>query len=77
VNSSVHLDVHIVADLEGAQVRGQGDVPFMPEGPGEQVPGAGSQTMAGRHCGCCVVRSLHTTSFGERERKASSFALLP
>ena len=75
VNSSVHLDVHIIADLEGAQVSGQGNVPFVPEGPGEQVPGAGSQTMAGRHCCCCVLWSLHTN--GERERKGLSIALEP
>ena len=49
VHGSIHLDVHIVADLEVAKVSGQGDVTFLPEGPGEQVPGAGSQPMTGRH----------------------------
>lgn len=49
VNSSIHLDVDIVTDFEGAQVDGQRNVTFVPEGPGEQVPGAGTKPMTSRH----------------------------
>jgi len=49
VNSPVHLDVDIVPDLEGTQVDSQGDVTFVPEGPGEQVPSARTKPMTSRH----------------------------
>lgn len=37
-DGTVHYNVHIVAELEGAQVSSEGDEALVPEGPGEQVP---------------------------------------
>ncbi len=58
VHGTVHLDVHIVADLVVPQVRRQVDVSFVPEGTREQIPGPRPQSMTGRHS--C---SLLSTSF--------------
>ncbi len=49
MHGTVHLDVHIVANLVVAKVRGQVDVSFMPERTREQIPGPRSQPMTGRH----------------------------
>lgn len=38
VNGAVHLDVDIVSDLVGAEVGSEGDVPFLPEAPSEEIP---------------------------------------
>ncbi len=37
VDGAVHLDVHVVSDVEGSQVCGQRNVTLLPEGPGEEI----------------------------------------
>ena len=49
VHGAVHLDVDVVADLVGAQVRGERDVPLLAEGPREQVAGPRPQPVPRRH----------------------------
>lgn len=49
VDSAVHLDIHIVADLVGPEIGRQGDVPLLPEWPGEEVPSPRPDSMARRH----------------------------
>lgn len=49
VNGTVHLNIHILSDLEIAQVRCQGDVTLVPEGTREQVSRPGAKSMASRH----------------------------
>ncbi len=70
VHGTVHLDVHIVADLVVPQVRRQVDVSFVPEGTREQIPGPRPQSMTGRHS--C---SLLSTSFLSSSSSSSSSAL--
>lgn len=49
VHGAVHLDVDVVADLVGAQVRGERDVPLLAERPREQVAGPRPQPVPRRH----------------------------
>lgn len=49
VDGAVNLDVHIVANLEVAQVGGQGNVTMVPEPTGKHVPGAAAQTIGSGH----------------------------
>ena len=49
VDGAVHLDVDVLADLEGPEVGGERDVTLLPEGTGEQVASSRSETVTGRH----------------------------
>jgi hypothetical protein len=49
VHGAVNLDVDVVADLVGAQVRGERDVPLLAKGPREQVAGPRPQPVPRRH----------------------------
>ena len=49
VNSTVDLNVDIVADLVDLQVSGESDVTLLPERPREEVPSPRAETMSGRH----------------------------
>ncbi len=75
MHGTVHLDVHIVANLVVAKVRGQVDVSFMPERTREQIPGPRSQPMTGRH-DCYLVSiffsfSSYCTFLRSRSRRPS------
>lgn len=51
VHRRVDLHIDVVADLERAQVHGQGNETLLPEAPREQVPRPGAHPMTGRHAG--------------------------
>ena len=56
VHGAVHLDVDVVADLEGAEVGGERDVPLLAEGTREEVARPRAQPVAGRHPGWYYLR---------------------
>lgn len=60
VDGGVDLDVNIVANLVGAQVGGQGDVPMVPEPTRERVARPRAQTSSSRHCS--VLLTAHAAA---------------
>ena len=74
VHGAVHFDVDIVAQAEGAQVRGQGDVSLLPVRTLEGVPGAGAVSLTTRHL--CVF-SLRVRGGGSRPSDTSRRVRVP
>ena len=58
VHRAVHLDVDVLADLVGAQVGGEIDVPLLAEAPREQVARPRPQPMPRRHLPCLLLLYL-------------------
>lgn len=68
VNGTVHLDVHILSDLEVAQVDSQGDVTLVSEGAREQVSRPRAKSMTSRHLRL-LLPSLRTLAIETRQNK--------
>ena len=66
VHGAVHLDVDVVADLEGAEVGGERDVPLLAEGAREEVARPRAQPVAGRHPGWSYLRRRRRGAGGRR-----------
>jgi hypothetical protein len=72
VDGAVHLDVDVVADLVGAQVRRERDVPLLAERPRERVARARPQPVPRRHlpppgapcCGWTVAAAGECAALG-------------
>jgi hypothetical protein len=67
VHGAVHLDVDVVADLVGAQVRGERDVTLLAERPREQVAGPRPKPVPRRHlppvsCGWAAAAAAAATA---------------
>jgi hypothetical protein len=76
VDGAVHLDVDVVADLVGAEVSGERDVPLLAEGAREEVARPRAQPVAGRHPGgpACGGGAGVVAAAGAGGRRALGFS---
>lgn len=76
MDSSVHLDIDIFANLVGPQISGERDITLLPERPRKEIAGSSSETMTSRHFHAPRVRVSHLQRQLKLRRDASLTLLI-